>query len=168
MIKTIKLTPDSKKRTGVVATERGTTEKGYLYEPNDIITGKYVIDRKTYNSDYTEVANDGGNVTFVKTKLMDAISITTLYAHLDEFNANVSVEWLNSSVRAKGIETDGRTAYFQDGELMLVTSERVAAVPTDSVILFNVNEQGKFFNVYYCGKDTLAKNYVNVPQDILG
>ncbi|MBO4771863.1 MAG: hypothetical protein J5595_04925 [Bacteroidales bacterium] len=166
MIDTIyKLTPDPTERTGVVATERGTTEKGYLYEPNDIITTtKRVIDRRSYNSDYTEVANDGGNVTFIKTKQMEAITIETLVANIDEFNANVSTKWIENSVKAKGIESDGRTAFFRDGKLVLVTSERVCEVPDNSLIMFNIDEDGRYYNVYYCPIDVLGKMYINTEN----
>ena len=168
MINTIKLTPDPTSREGVVATLNGKTEKGYLYEPNDIVTGKYVINRMSYDSDYTETANDGGRVKFFKTRQMDAITTATLIANLDEFNANVSEIWLNNSVKAKGIEFDGRTAFLnENGKLMLVTSERISEVPDNSTILFNTDENGKFYNVYYCPNDTLAKKYINA-QDILG
>ena len=169
MIDTIyKLTPDPTQRTGVIATERGTTERGYLYEPNDIITStKRVIDRRSYNSDYTEISNEGGQVTYVKTRQMDAISIETLVANIDEFNANVSTKWIENSVRAKGLETDGRTAFFNnDGKLVLVTSERICEVPDQSLILFNIDEDGRYFNVYYCPFDALAKMYINTESII--
>jgi len=156
----VMLTPVATPRQGVIAKEHGKTEKGYIYEPGDIITGKYVIDKRSYASDYTETANDGVNVTFVKTRQMAAVSTSDLIDHIDEFNARVSKKWIAESIKAKGIAHDGRTAFVNaDGDLTLVESEKVAVVPEDSLVLFNINEVGEYFNCYYCPKETVRKKY---------
>lgn len=162
-MKIVELTPVPSVREGVVATESGKTEKGYLYQPNDIIVGKYVIDRRSYNTDYTEQSNTDGKVTFVKTRKMSAISKDSLLDNLDEFNSHISKPWLDI-VKAKGIEAGDDVAYIEDGKLMLVTSERISEVPSDSTILFNIDENGKYYNVYYCQNEKLKSLYVNANE----
>lgn len=160
-MKIITLTPNASPRQGVIAKTKGTTLKGYLFEPGDIITdGLYVIDQKSYRRDYEEKSNDGETVTFIKTAKMFAAEQEELIDHIDEFNANVSKRWIEESVRAKGIAHDGRTAFVNtDGDLTLVESEKVAVVPKDSLVLFNVDEGGEYFNCYYCPKATVRKKY---------
>jgi len=126
-----------------------------------------VIDRRSYDSDYTEQSNVDGKVTFIKTKKMNAVTIKDLIENIDEFNSNISESWIENSVIAKGIEFPGKVATVNgDGKLVLVTSERVSEVPEDAVILFNTDNDGKYFNVYYCQVEKLPKLYENA-SDIL-
>ena len=162
-MKIVELTPVPSVREGVVATESGKTEKGYLYHTNDIISDRRVIDRRSYNSDYTEQSNTNGKVTFIKTRKMSAISIDSLSNNLDEFNSHISQPWLDI-VKAKGIKAGDKVAYFEDGKLMLVTSERISEVPSDSTILFNIDDDGRYYNVYYCQNEKLKNLYTNANE----
>ena len=168
MIEIKTLIPVLTPRQGTIAKESGETTKGYKYFPGDIITSsQYVIDQASYTSGYTELERNGDSVVYTKNATMSAVSQADLVANIDEFNGNISQKWIDESIKAKGIAYDGRVAYINDdGKLTLVESEKVAVVPEDAVILFNIDENGRYYNVYYCPKKTVAERYTNASDII--
>ena len=115
---------------------------------------------------YNRFSSKDKTKRFIKTRKMSAVSKDSLLDNLDEFNSHISKSWLDI-VKAKGIEAGDKVAYIEDGKLMLVTSERISDVPSDSTILFNIDEDGRYYNVYYCQNEKLKNLYTNADE-VLG